>query len=177
MSDELLAVGGDAVCGRAPLVDAITMFLAREHAASLVQIREHLERAIDEAGPEALQALSARLAGGANDWNYYPRDPLARRIHHALAAPVLRQDPLLLGTERLAAVADRPLVIIANHLSYSDANVIEVVLQQCGAVGLADRLTVVAGPKVYSNLRRRFRASASARSRCRRAPRDRPARR
>jgi 1-acyl-sn-glycerol-3-phosphate acyltransferase len=156
MSDELLAVGGDAVCGRAPLVDAITMFLAREHAASLGQIREHLERAIDEAGPEALQALSARLAGGANDWNYYPRDPLARRIHHALAAPVLRQDPLLLGTERLASVADRPLVIIANHLSYSDANVIEVVLQQCGAVRLADRLTVIAGPKVYSNLRRRF---------------------
>jgi 1-acyl-sn-glycerol-3-phosphate acyltransferase len=156
MSDERLAASSGQACGRDPLVDAITMFLAREHAASLDEIREHLERAIDEAGPEALQALSDRLAHGADEWNYYPRDPLARRIHHALAAPVLRQDPTLLGTEHLASVAEQPLLIMANHLSYSDANVIEFVLQQCGAGRVADRLTVIAGPKVYSSLRRRF---------------------
>jgi len=143
-------------CGRGPLVEAITMFLAREHAANMGQIRQRLERTLDEAGPEAMAALSARLANTADDWNYYPRDPLARRIHHDLAAPVLQQEPLVRGVEHLEAVAGEPVVIIANHLSYSDANVIDVVLQRYGAADLANRLTVIAGPKVYSSLRRRF---------------------
>src|SRR5262249_52330999 len=46
--------------------------------------------------------------------------------------------------------------IFANHLSYSDANVIEVLLHNAGAGTLANRLTVIAGPKVYSNVQRRF---------------------
>jgi 1-acyl-sn-glycerol-3-phosphate acyltransferase len=147
---------GEIACGRAPLVDAITTFLAREHAAGMREIRESLERVIDEAGPDALVFLGQRLAGAGTGWNYYPRDPLAREIHHVLADRVLEEDPVLFGTEHLADVTDKPLVIVANHLSYSDANVLEVLLQRAGATRLSDRLTVVAGPKVYSNLRRRF---------------------
>jgi 1-acyl-sn-glycerol-3-phosphate acyltransferase len=146
----------DVSCGRAPLVEAITMFLARDHASNLGQIRQHLERTIDDAGPEALVALSARLGGRADAWDYYPRDLLARRIHHVLAPPVLRHEPLVRGIKHLAAVMNRPVVILPNHLSYADANVLDVVLQQNGAGALADRLTVIAGPKVYTNLRRRF---------------------
>jgi len=119
------------------------------------EIRSCLERTIDEAGPGAIDALSARLAGAGAEWSYYPRDPLARRIHHALARRVLR-DPLVSGLDRLAAIDGKPVVIFANHLSYSDANVLDVVLQNAGAAGLADRLTVVAGPKVYSSVTRRF---------------------
>jgi 1-acyl-sn-glycerol-3-phosphate acyltransferase len=132
------------------------MFLAREHAPGIGEIRASLERAIDEAGPDALMFLGKRLAGAGADWSYYPRDPLARQIHHVLADRILDQNPVLLGPEHLAAVADKPLVIFANHLSYSDANVLEVLLHRVGATRIADRLTVVAGPKVYSNLRRRF---------------------
>jgi 1-acyl-sn-glycerol-3-phosphate acyltransferase len=70
---------------------------------------------------------------------------------------VLKQDPVVVGAGHLETVADRPLVIVANHLSYSDANVIDVLLQKVpGGRGISDRLTVVAGPKVYSNVRRRF---------------------
>jgi 1-acyl-sn-glycerol-3-phosphate acyltransferase len=145
----------DPGCGRDPLIAAITAFLARDHAPGLGEIRDTLRREIDDAGPEALAGLAHRLAHDGADWSYYPSDPLARRIHHALAAPVLRQRPVLLGTAHLAAVSGKPLVIVANHLSYSDANLLEVLLHQAGA-GAADRLTVVAGPKVYSNLRRRF---------------------
>ena len=47
-------------------------------------------------------------------------------------------------------------MIFANHLSYSDANVVEIVLRSAGAGWLADRLTAIAGPKVYSNVMRRF---------------------
>ena len=150
----------EAGCGREPLVDTIVRFLARERAADARGIRECVERAIDESGPGALDTLSARLFKGGAEWDYYPHDPLARRIHHALASRVLQPEPVVHGAHYLAEVRSQPLVIFANHLSYSDANVVEVILRSAGceegASCLADRLTAIAGPKVYSNLTRRF---------------------
>ena len=119
-------------------------------------IRACLEQAIDEAGPDAIDGLARRLADAGSDWNYNPRDPLARDIHRALAGRVLRHDPIVRGVEHLDLVRGKRLVIFANHLSYSDANAVDVLLQRAGATELADRLTVIAGPKVYSNVRRRF---------------------
>lgn len=143
-------------CGREPLVESIVRFLARERVANAREIRECVERAIDECGPGAIEALSARLLTAGTDWAYYAPDPLARRIHHALASRVMRPEPVVEGAQHLAAVHELPLVIFANHLSYSDANVVDVLLRQAGAACLADRLTAVAGPKVYSNVTRRF---------------------
>ena len=145
-----------AVCGREPLVDAIVRFLAREHASDTREIRACLEQAIDESGPDAIERMAERLARTGSDWAYYPRDPLARRIHRELAPRVMKHDPIVTGTEHLDTVAGRPVVLMANHLSYSDANVLDVVLLKVGAASLADRLTVVAGPKVYSSVSRRF---------------------
>jgi 1-acyl-sn-glycerol-3-phosphate acyltransferase len=143
-------------CGREPLVEAIVRFLKHERVADARDIRDCVERAIDESGPGAIDSLSARLLRAGADWDYYPHDPLARRIHHALAPRVLRPEPVVRGADNLEAVTDARLVIFANHLSYSDANVVEVVLRKAGAWALADRLTAVAGPKVYSNVSRRF---------------------
>ena len=143
-------------CGREPLVESIARFLARERVANAREIRECVERAIDECGPGAIDALSSRLRMAGTDWDYYAPDPLARRIHHALAASVMRPAPVVEGARHLEAVHGLPLVIFANHLSYSDANVVDVLLRNAGASALADRLTAVAGPKVYSNVTRRF---------------------
>jgi hypothetical protein len=147
---------GEIACGRDPLVDAITTFLAHRHVSQMSGIRAALERVVDEVGPEALDSLGRRLALAGTEWSCYTRDPLARRIHHVLAGPVLRETPLVSGEGFLDIVADQPVVILANHLSYSDANVVEVLLEMAGGRALSDRLTVLAGPKVYSNLRRRF---------------------
>jgi 1-acyl-sn-glycerol-3-phosphate acyltransferase len=138
------------------LVSAITAFLAGNEARTLDGIRRALEREIDVAGPEALEDLGERLANTGSDWSFFQRDPLARRIHHVLADRLLEPTSELTGVEHLASLRGEPVVILANHLSYSDANLLEVVLHRSGAVELADRLTVVAGPKVYSSLRRRF---------------------
>ena len=143
-------------CGREPLVEAISRFLAHEHSSGMSEIRACLERAIDDAGPHAIDGLGRRLARAGTDWSYYPRDPLARDIHRVLADRVLQHAPVVLGAEYLDRVAGKPLVILANHLSYSDANVVDVLLHRIGAGQLGDRLTVIAGPKVYSNVRRRF---------------------
>jgi hypothetical protein len=115
--------GGDFSCGREPLVHAIGAFLAHRHAPGLSDIRASLERAIDAAGPAGIDLLGKRLARTGADWSYYPRDPLARRIHHVLADRVLQHAPVVLGAEHLEAIAGKPIVIVANHLSYSDANV------------------------------------------------------
>jgi len=146
----------EPLVGRDALIAAITTFLAGQDAQTLNEIREALAHAIDEAGPDALVGLGERLAHAGADWSYYPRDPLARRIHHVLADRILEQDSALLGIEGVAAVGTNPVVICANHLSYSDANLLEVLLQRAGGAALADRLTVIAGPKVYSSLKRRF---------------------
>jgi 1-acyl-sn-glycerol-3-phosphate acyltransferase len=137
------------------LVGAITAFLAGNDARALQGLRSALEREIDAAGPSALAELGERLANTGND-SFFPHDPLARRIHHMLADRLLEPSSRLTGVEHLAALGGQPVVILANHLSYSDANLLEVLLYRSGAVALADRLTVVAGPKVYSSLRRRF---------------------
>ena len=62
---------------------------------------------------------------------------------------------MLHGAEHVDAVACAPVVIFSNHLSYSDANLLEVLLHRAGKP-MSDRLAVIAGPKVYSSLKRRF---------------------
>jgi 1-acyl-sn-glycerol-3-phosphate acyltransferase len=146
----------DAGCGREPLIDTITAVLVHEHARDAASIRRSLTHEIDEAGPDALASLSRRLAAAGSDWGYYGRDPLVRRIHHVLARAVFEKPPIVRGVEQLAVVGDDPVVLVSNHLSYSDANVIDLLLEWSGAASFADRLTVIAGPKVYSNLTRRF---------------------
>lgn len=143
--------------GRDALVTAITQFLAAgQDERALHGIRDALVREIDDAGPRALLRLDKRLADAGADWSYYRRDPLARRIHYFLAERVLERGSVLYGTEHVATIAGEPAVIVANHLSYSDANLLEVLLRRSGCGAFADRLTVIAGPKVYSSLERRF---------------------
>jgi len=142
--------------GRSTLVTAITTFLADHDPRTLSAIREALEREIDGAGPEALALLNERLGDSGNGWHYCQADPLARRIHHVLADSLLHHESALYGVEHTAALSAQPVVIFANHLSYSDANLLEILLQRFGGAPLADRLTVIAGPKVYSSMKRRF---------------------
>ena len=137
------------------LIDAIIAFLDGHPSDTIDEIQDTLAREIDAAGQAAFTALAQRLASDGADWSYYPPDPLARHIHHLLADRILQPGSTSLGVEHVSAVAERPVVIFSNHLSYSDANCLEVLLHRAGAE-LAGRLTAIAGPKVYSSLKRRF---------------------
>jgi 1-acyl-sn-glycerol-3-phosphate acyltransferase len=142
------------VVSREALISAITTFLSGWD--TLDEISACLSRELDAAGPRALIRLSRALSTAGADWSYYPRDPLARRIHQVLADRILLPDSSLQGGEHLAALGSGPVVIVANHLSYADANLVEVMFHRAGAEPVCDRLTVIAGPKVYSSLKRRF---------------------
>ena len=144
------------VCDRAQLVDAIAAFVAHKGGIDPAAVRRPVERAIDDLGAASVDALQIRLAQSSDAWSYYPRDPLAQRVHHVLASLILREPPQVSGQAHLDEIRGKGVVIVANHLSYSDANVIEVLLQQSGCQEVSERLSVVAGPKVYSDLSRRF---------------------
>jgi 1-acyl-sn-glycerol-3-phosphate acyltransferase len=144
------------ICDRSQLVDAIAAFVAHKGGIDGTTVRVPIERAIADLGGDAVDRLQARLAQPSDAWSYYARDPLAQRVHRELAGLVLRESPIVSGIAHLNEVRGRGVVIVANHLSYSDANVIEVLLHQSGCGDVADRLSVVAGPKVYSELSRRF---------------------
>lgn len=140
---------------RAALVDGVLDFVVGEDLLTRQEVRAALEQEIDAAGPQALVDLKARLTADTG-WDYYPADPLARRMHHRLTDRFLRPESHVHGAEHAAAVAGRRVVLFSNHLSYADANVIEILLQRAGCTDLADRLTAVAGPKVFSERQRRF---------------------
>lgn len=140
---------------RDTLVAAVLAFLADQDLLTLQDIRVALDRELDLAGPDALLAMKARLRADIG-WGYYPPDPLVQRIHHVLADKFLQPDSEVLGLEHLDEVGSGPLAIFANHLSYSDANLVEVLLQRSGREELANRLTAIAGPKIFSSRQRRF---------------------
>jgi 1-acyl-sn-glycerol-3-phosphate acyltransferase len=138
-----------------PLIDAILQFLGRGTLLSAADVRIALEREIASVGAGELLALEKHLTVD-DGWAYYPPDPLARRIHHLLADRFLAAGSRVVGLDHLATVADAPVVIVSNHLSYADANVVEILLRRAGARALADRLTALAGPKIFSSRERRF---------------------
>jgi len=142
--------------GRHQLITAITQFLANQDPDSLSAMRGMVTGEIDNAPEGSLEALARRLAEAGDDWSYFESDPLARRLHQVLADRILKPDSALFGIEHVQAVAGRPVVLFPNHLSYADANLVEVLLHRHGGRDLARRLTVIAGPKAYSSLKRRF---------------------
>ena len=83
------------VVSREALISAITTFLSGWD--TLDEISACLSRELDSAGPRALIRLSRALSTAGADWSYYPRDPLARRIHQVLADRILLPDSSLQG--------------------------------------------------------------------------------
>jgi 1-acyl-sn-glycerol-3-phosphate acyltransferase len=137
------------------LVAAIMTFLAGQDLLTLADIRDALDHELAVAGPGALVRLHQRLLAETG-WDFSPADPLAKRVHRVLADKLLESSSTLVGIDHVHAMARRPVVVVSNHLSYADANLIEILLQRFGGAALADRLVAIAGPKVYSSRKRRF---------------------
>jgi len=138
------------------LVERILAFVGEQPSESLAVLRARLEHLLAGELDVSVRALVERLTTTGSEFTYYPPDPLARKIQHVVADFVLKDDSVLLGSEHLAGLDDRPLLLVSNHLSYADANLIEFLLRKAGCDSVADRLTVVVGPKVYSEPFRRF---------------------
>jgi 1-acyl-sn-glycerol-3-phosphate acyltransferase len=140
---------------RDQLVNEILQFLKGQDLLSLNQIRASLEQEIDGAGADALVELREQFRADGG-WGYYPPSRLAAKIHFLLADRFVQPDSRVSGTEHLDIVGNEPLMVFANHLSYADANVLQLLAHRLGHEALAQRLTALAGPKIFTSRERRF---------------------
>ncbi len=104
-------------------------------------------------------ATIAHYSEVAREYHYYPADPIAREISQAFVRG-MAIEPRVEGIDNLrAGLAAGPCLLLCNHLSYSDSQFTDLLLSECGADDLAQKLVYVAGPKVYENAMRRMAAT------------------
>src|SRR5262245_32607332 len=115
-----------------------------------------LSAVLEQASEAELSDVLTRLRIDECAFGYHPPAALAQRIHSQLGGMLLTADSRLEHAEELQRVAESSVILLPNHVSYADANVIQVMLQRAGFEALCQRLTVIAGPKVYSAPERRF---------------------
>ena len=121
-------------------------------------VRDFVDSQPDSAVAEFLEKYE--VAGA--DWGYSEGSEFVRNIMKLVLDTMLKFD--IKGRENLDEAlkilaegkADR-LVFVANHVSYSDANIFATAFDSdFEKAGLAGKLAVIAGPKVFSHPVRKF---------------------
>jgi len=141
---------------RALLRRELTEALADWGAADPERLEGPVERELRDFSDEALAIAVSRLHEAEQDWGFHPHDPVARRLSRLGHGLVMQPGSELLGQEHLAVARERPVFFVANHLSFVDANVFDALFASQGQREIADRLTVLVGPKVYASVTRRL---------------------
>jgi 1-acyl-sn-glycerol-3-phosphate acyltransferase len=115
-----------------------------------------LTEAINQWSDEDCASLVLHLSTLGDEHLIYDAHPKARKIAHIWSSAVLTPNHIE-GLENFRTAAERgPTVVICNHLSYADSVIIDSMLSWHGGDDLAVRTFSAAGPKVYSDLFRRF---------------------
>ena len=113
---------------------------------------------LDTHSDDQIQSMMQCFAQTGTDYRLWPADPVGRAISRAFMYPMIRSSKVN-GLDNLrAAMAMGPTLLLANHLSYSDTQLTDVLLAQNGAADIADAIVAVAGPKVYATPFRRVAA-------------------
>jgi len=138
------------------LLEMLTAFGAPLPRARRQRYRAQLTDVLRSASEADVDWALSRMNTTDFGWGYHPSNPLARSVSYIMGDSSLELGSALSGGRHLRAVEGRPLVLLANHLSYADAHLVQFLLYAAGHVDVAERLTVVAGPKVFDDRVRRF---------------------
>lgn len=125
-------------------------------------MRADIEALLRATPDAALEAMRDAYRDAGETYRLYRADPAARQLTRAFMRRVVAGVDIE-GRDRLArflAEGPRRRMIVANHLSYTDTQVTDVVLAEHGLDPLAARLVAIAGPKVYTDPWRRMAAIA-----------------
>ena len=141
---------------RAWIVEQVGHFVASKDSTLAAQAQERVRSVLGLAQPTELGRLMQRMTSTGTDWEYLESDEMARRLSHALGTLVFEPGSALEGTEHLHVAEKGPVTFLVNHLSFADANVLECFLAFAGFESIAGRLTVLVGPKVYTDPLRRL---------------------
>ncbi len=123
-----------------------------------------IEAAVYDAPPSEIDDFLEKYRSAGKEWGFHPFAPLVRRILKyvlfIIAHPVMRGlGNLENSLDLLRSGRNDRLIIVTNHLSYADANLLAVLLQPVfAAKGFEDDFSVVVGPKVYNE---KFKAFSS----------------
>jgi 1-acyl-sn-glycerol-3-phosphate acyltransferase len=141
---------------RALLAHTLQELLAAASEADRGRFAQALSQLLERASQAELEQVLLRVSNEDYAFGYHAPIELARQIQHVLGDATLAADSCIEGLEHLRELDGRSAILLPNHLSYSDANVIEVMFHRAGLAALSRRLTAVAGPKVYSEPWKRF---------------------
>lgn len=146
--------------GPEQFTELLPIFLGNAIDEPLVaqQAQRRVEAVVREWSAEIATEVLSALGTVGQEIRVYPPHPEARRISREwcrAALPAVEVE----GAEHLrAARLQGPTFLLCNHLSYFDSTAIDAALDQAGHSDLADNVVSLAGPKVYSDLFRRFAA-------------------
>ena len=138
-----------AIADRAAFCAKVASGLADWGAGDRHEVERAVERQLRDTSDADLAAFGRRLAETGASWGFHPHDPTARAVSRLAHSFVLLPGSRLADSHHLAIAATRPVFLVANHLSYDDANVLDALLVGAGQRAVADRMTVLVGPKVY----------------------------
>lgn len=146
----------DPPSDRDQIVRGIARMLSEWAAIQETTLRKRIEADLADISDASLRESVARMASTGGHWGYHPPDTVARRCSRAVHAIVLESSSALIGAEVLEIARARPVILLANHLSFVDANVADALISHASYEDVANRLTVVVGPKVFSEPIRRL---------------------
>ncbi len=128
-------------------------------------VARSVEAAFERIPPEDVDRLLASLPERGREYVAYPRDPAVTALTNAFLDPLVADDSSIDGVEHLDAACARAaaggrVLMVGNHTSYADTTTMALLLRRFGRGDAADRLTVVAGPKVFDHPLRRVASAA-----------------
>jgi 1-acyl-sn-glycerol-3-phosphate acyltransferase len=137
------------------------MFPKWDYAISpeITEILYDLLLGLDES---LVEKFMVNYSKAGQDWGFNPYSPLVKEMLDTILRNIINYD--VSGDENLAKALndlsekriDR-IVIVSNHLSYGDANIIATAFDKnIKQVGMNGSLSVIAGPKVYTDPLRKF---------------------
>lgn len=140
---------------RSMLVEQVLAFVGESGSEHVRLVRRRVSELLRHASDDAIAQLVQRLATTGDDWGYHPPNELARAVNHALGDLFVEPDSELIGASNLPGGSGNTL-LAANHLSFSDANLLAYLLHRADRDDVVEHLTVLVGPKVYTETFRRF---------------------
>ncbi len=150
-----VAMGSEAATGgahveRDTLAHDLASMVAGWGADSIEKLLPRFEGLFDAFSDDDLAAFGEHFASAGKDWGHNAHDPLARAISRATMSQVLQDGSGIDNPDALERVRAQRAVFLGNHLSYVDVNVLDYLLVDAGFADVAERITTLVGPKVFS---------------------------